>query len=66
MTNQHPETYEEALEDALDQAANLDQEKRERNTRKAKKTPAKKTTPAASSQTARARAVVLRKMGKTA
>jgi len=59
MSEQYPETYEEALEDALDQAANLDQEKRERNTRKAKKA-----TPEVSASTLRARAIVLRKLGK--
>lgn len=56
MSNQHPETYEEALE----QAENLDEEKRERNKKTAKKAAPKK--PAPSSETDKARAHVLAKL----
>ena len=61
MSNQHPDTYEEALEQAIDQADNLDEEKRERNKKQAKKAaPAKPAAPM--SATDKARAIVKAKL----
>lgn len=56
--SQHPETYEEALEDAIQQEQELNEE---RKSRRKKSTPAKPA-PSTSSETDRARAIVRAKL----